>query len=65
MERTTLSTVLQVLTLLISLVGAVGVLIVDSKVDRLTGQVQALQELLVTHVTPQDPAVGEAARTTG
>ena len=42
---------LQVLTLLVSLVSAVGVLIVDSKVDRLTGQVQALQELLVTHVT--------------
>ena len=52
MERNaTLSTVLQVLTLLVSLVSAVGVLIVDSKVDRLTGQVQALQELLVTHVT--------------
>ena len=52
MERsTTLSTVLQVLTLLVSLVSAVGVLIVNSKVDRLTGQVQALQELLVTHVT--------------
>ena len=52
MERNaTLSTVLQVLTLLVSLVSAVGVPIVNSKVDRLTGQVQALQELLVTHVT--------------
>ena len=52
MERNaTLSTVLQVLTLLVSVVSAVGVLIVDSKVDRLTGQVQAIQELLVTHVT--------------
>ena len=52
MERgTSLSTVLQVLTLLASLVSAIGVLIVNSKVDRLTGQVQALQELLVTHVT--------------
>ena len=51
MERTTLSTVLQVLTLLISLVGAVGVLIINSKVDQLTGQVQTLQDLLVTHVT--------------
>jgi hypothetical protein len=50
-RSTTLSTVLQVLTLLVSLVSAVGVLIVNSKVDRLTGQVQALQELLVTHVT--------------
>ena len=52
MERnTTLSTVLQVLTLLVSLVSAIGVLIVNSKVDRLTGQVEALQQLLVTHVT--------------
>ena len=51
MERNaTLSTVLQVLALLVSLVSAVGVLIVDGKVDRLTGQVQALQALLVTHV---------------
>ena len=52
MERnTTLSTVLQVLTLLVSLVSAIGVLIVNSKVDRLTGRVRSLQELLVTHVT--------------
>ncbi len=47
MERnTTLSTVLQVLTLLVSLVSAIGVLILNSKVDRLTGQVEALQQLL-------------------
>lgn len=52
MERNaTLSTVLQVVTLLVSLVSAIGVLIVNSKIDQLTGQVQALQELLVTHVT--------------
>ena len=52
MERnTTLSTVLQVLTLLVSLVSAIGVLIVDSKVDQLTGQVRSLQELVVAHVT--------------
>ena len=52
MERnTTLSTVLQVLTLLVSLVSATGVLIVNSKVDRLTGQVEALQQLLLTHMT--------------
>ncbi len=52
MERNaTLSTVSQVLTLLVSLVSAIGVLIVDSKVDQLTGQVRTLQELLVTHVT--------------
>ncbi len=47
----TLSTVLQILTLLISLAGAVGVLVVNGKVDYLTGQVEALQELLLTHVT--------------
>ena len=52
MERNaTLSTVLQVLTLLVSLVSAIGVLIVNSKVDQLTGQVRTLQESLVTHVT--------------
>ena len=52
MERnTTLSTVLQVLTLLVSLVSAIGVLIVNSKVGQLTGQVRSLQELFVTHVT--------------
>ncbi len=52
MERnTTLPTVLQVLTLLVSLVSAIGVLIVNSKVGHLTGQVRSLQELLVTHVT--------------
>ena len=50
-KNATLSTVLQVLTLVVSLVSAIGVLIVSSKVDQLTGQVQALQELLVTHVT--------------
>ena len=52
MERNaTLSTVLRVLTLLVPLVSAIGVLIANSKVDQLTGQVQTLQELLVTHVT--------------
>ena len=42
MERTTLPTVLQVLTLAISLVGAIGVLIINSKVDRLTGRIEDL-----------------------
>ena len=52
MERNaSLSTVLQALTLLVSLVSAIGVLIVNSKVDQLTVQVRVLQELLVTHVT--------------
>ena len=47
----TLSTVLQILTLLISLAGAIGVLVVNGKVDYLTGQVEALQEPLLAHVT--------------
>ncbi len=52
MERNaTLATALQVLTLLASLVSAIGVLIVNSKVDQLTGEVRALQDLLVTQVT--------------
>ncbi len=52
MERSTiLSTVLQVLTLLVSFISAIGAMTVNSKVDRLAGQVQALQALLVTHVT--------------
>lgn len=41
---------LQVVTLLASPVSAIGVLIVDSRVDQLTGHVQALQAF-VTHVT--------------
>ena len=47
----TLSTILQILTLLISLAGAIGVLVVNGKMDYLTGQVEALQELLLTHAT--------------
>ena len=58
MERTTLSTVLQVLTLIISLIGAIGVLIINSKVDRLTGQVQTLQDPLVTHRTTFREQIG-------
>ena len=42
---------LQALTLLVPLVSAIGVLIVNGKVDRLTGQVRSRQESLVTHVT--------------
>ena len=39
------------LTLLVSLVSAIGVLTVNGKVGQLTGQVGSLQEWLVTHVT--------------
>ncbi len=40
------ATVLDVLTALLSLVSAVGVLVVNSKVDRLTGRVDALDGTL-------------------
>ena len=50
-RNTTLATALQALTLLVSFVSAIGVLIVDGKVDQLTGQVRSLQELPVTRVT--------------
>ncbi len=40
------ATVLEVLTALLSLVSAVGVLVVNSKVDRLTGRVDALDGTL-------------------
>ena len=40
------ASVLEVLTALLSLVSAVGVLVVNSKVDRLTGRVDALEGTL-------------------
>ena len=40
------ATVLDALTALLSLVSAVGVLVVNSKVDRLTGRVDALESTL-------------------
>ena len=40
------ATVLDVLTAVLSLVSAVGVLVVNSKVDRLTGRVDALESTL-------------------
>ena len=46
-----LSTVLQVLTLLLSLVSAIGVLIINSKVDWMDGQAAAMHELLIRHTT--------------
>ena len=42
---------LDVLTALLSLVSAIGVLVVNSKVDRLTGRVEALEATLHTVVT--------------
>ena len=40
------ASVLEVLTALLSLVSAVGVLVVNSKVDRLTGRVDAFEGTL-------------------
>ena len=42
---------IQILTLLLSLVAATAGLWNGWQIARLTGQVEALQELLVTHVT--------------
>lgn len=42
---------LDVLTALLSLVSAIGVLVVNSKVDRLTGRVDALEATLHLVVT--------------
>jgi len=40
------ATVLDVITALLSLVAAVGVLMVNAKVDRLSGRVEALQSVI-------------------
>ena len=50
MDRTG-STVVHVVTLLLSLVAALTGLGNGWQIARLTGQVEALQEVLVTHVT--------------
>ena len=49
MERT--PTTIQILTLLLSLVAACAGLWNGWQIARLTGQVEALQDLIVTHVT--------------
>lgn len=49
MERT--PTTIHVLTLLLSLVAAVAGLWNGWQIARLTGQIEALQDVLVTHVT--------------
>ncbi len=60
------ATVLDVLTALLSLVSAVGVLVVNSKVDRLTGRVGALEStplMVVAFVMGRNiPAADEPAR---
>ncbi len=56
------ASVLEVLTALLSLVSAVGVLVVNSKVDRLTGRVDALEgtlHMVVSVVMGRKPASGD------
>ena len=53
------ATVLDVLTAVLSLVSAIGVLVVNSKVDRLTGRVDALEgtlHLVVTGILARKPS---------
>ncbi len=55
------ASVLEVLTALLSLVSAVGVLVVNSKVDRLTGRVDALEgtlHMVVAVVMGRKPSSG-------
>ena len=57
------ATVLDVLTAVLSLVSAIGVLVVNSKVDRLTGRVDALEGTLhrvVTGILARKPS-GESS----
>ena len=57
------ATVLDVLTAVLSLVSAIGVLVVNSKVDRLTGRVDALEgtlHLVVTGILARKPS-GESS----
>ena len=56
------ASVLEVLTALLSLVSAVGVLVVNSKVDRLTGRVDALEgtlHMVVSVVMGRNPPAGD------
>lgn len=48
--REVVNLVLATLTLVISLVNAIGVLLVNGKVDRLTGRVDALQAVITADI---------------
>lgn len=48
--REAVNLVLATLTLVISLVNAIGVLLVNGKVDRLTGRVDALQAVITADI---------------
>ena len=50
-DKETLTLIVGIVTGLISLVAAVGVLLVNAKVDRLTGRVDALQAVITSFVT--------------
>ena len=51
MDEQTLTPIMGVVTGLISLVAAVGVLLVNAEVDRLTGRVDALPAVVASFVT--------------
>ena len=51
MDKETLTLIVGIITAMISLVAAVGVLLVNAKVDRLTGRVDALQAVITSFVT--------------
>ena len=51
MDKETLTLIVGIITAMISLVAAVGVLLANAKVDRLTGRVDALQAVITSFVT--------------
>ena len=51
MDKETLTLIIGIVTAMISLVAAVGVLLVNAKMDRLTGRVDALQAVITSFVT--------------
>ena len=51
MDKETLTLIIGIITAMISLVAAVGVLLVNAKVDRLTGRVDALRAVITSFVT--------------
>ena len=51
MDKETLTLIIGIITAMISLVAAVGVLLVNAKMDRLTGRVDALQAVITSFVT--------------
>ena len=54
MDKETLTLIIGIITAMISLVAAVGVLLVNAKMDRLTGRVDALQAVITSFVTKSE-----------